>query len=154
MAGIFKRKPRGKAKRPQKWYADWIDENGKRRFKCTNTTDAAAAQRIANKFEADAALRRDGVIDAQLEGICDQSRRTIESHLADYEAKYQAAGKDAAYIATTLRYIREICAAAGFNVAADLSADGVNHFGSELKKAGKLGRKKGGRSSRTVQAYL
>jgi hypothetical protein len=34
----------------------------RRRVKCTHTTDKATAERIANKHEADAALRQDSVI--------------------------------------------------------------------------------------------
>src|SRR5437763_1117674 len=97
MAGIFKRKPRGKAKRIQKWYADWTDHNGKRRFKCTNTTDAAAAQRIANKFEADAALRRDGVVNPSEDRYSDQAKRRISEHLEEFKAALIAKGNTAGH---------------------------------------------------------
>jgi hypothetical protein len=45
-------------KRGTYWYAAWRDHNGKRHTRCTKTTDKSAAERIAAKYEADAALRR------------------------------------------------------------------------------------------------
>ena len=83
MASIFKR---GGKRAKGDWYASWFDHNGKRLTKCTRTTDKATAERIAGKHEADAALRRDGVIDPTLDAISKESQRSIESHLADYEA--------------------------------------------------------------------
>lgn len=77
MASVFKRS--GK-KSKGFWYASWTDHDGSRKTKCTFTTDKATAERIAKKHEADAALRRDGVIDATLDGIArnrsGQSRTT------------------------------------------------------------------------------
>src|SRR5687767_7233926 len=112
MATIFKRG--GKGNRGGSWYVQWFDHAGKRHTKCAKTTDRAAAERIAAKYEADAALRREGVIDVQLESIADQSRRSIESHLADYEAKMRAAGDTAAHVSKTLFCIRRIVAFGGF----------------------------------------
>jgi integrase len=142
MATVYKDASKGAGN----WYAAWRDHSGKRRTKCTFTTDKAAAKRIAAKYEADAALRRDGVVDAQLEGISDQSRRSIESHLADYEAMLKASNSDGKHVYSTLKYIRDICKAAHFETAGSLTADGVNHYATGLKKNGK--------STRTVQAYL
>jgi integrase len=117
-----------------------------RRTKCTRTTDKAAAERIARKYEADTALRRDGVIDPELEAITKEARRTIESHLIDYESKLRAGGRSDQHISETLQYIRKICAAAGFELALDITAEGVNQYANQLAAANK--------SSRTQEAYL
>ena len=42
------------------------------------------------QLEADAALRHDGVIDPNLDGKCQQSRRTVESHLLYLPASYRS----------------------------------------------------------------
>ena len=86
MASVFKRGSK-KPKRP--WYASWYDHHGKRQTQSTRTTDKATAERIASKMEADAALRREGVIDPMLDGISKESARSIESHLVDFESKLQ-----------------------------------------------------------------
>ncbi|MDP6722402.1 MAG: hypothetical protein QGF59_27295, partial [Pirellulaceae bacterium] len=89
MASVFKRG--GKGNRGGSYYIQWYDHNGKRQSKSARTTDKATAERIAGKLESDAALRRDGVIDPALDGIGKESQKSIESHLADYEAKMRAA---------------------------------------------------------------
>src|SRR6186997_2971685 len=98
MASVYKNSSKGAGN----WYASWRDHNGKRQTKCTFTTDKAAAKRIAAKFEADAALRRDGVIDPRVETINGHAQRTIEAHLADYEAKMKAAKRTPGHISKTL----------------------------------------------------
>ena len=143
MATVFKR---GGKKAKGYWYASWTSHNGKRTTKCTFTTDKATAERIARKNEADAALRRDGVIDPALDATCHESARTIESHLTDYKIKMRAANRDAKHIYSTLAYIRAIAADAGFDQAQDINSDGVTTFAGSLKDAGK--------SARTIQAYI
>ena len=60
------------------WLASWFDHTGKRLERSTRTTDRAAAERILTRRVADAALRRDGVVDAALDEITQQSRRSID----------------------------------------------------------------------------
>ena len=45
MASVFKRG--GRDNRNGCWYAAWNDFNGKRRTRCTKTTDKATAMRLA-----------------------------------------------------------------------------------------------------------
>jgi hypothetical protein len=107
MATIFKRG--GKGKRGGRYYISYFDHKGKRQSRSARTTDKATAERIAAKLEADAALRRDGVVDPELDAICEQSRRSVESHVKDYEAKMRAANRASQHISTTVAYIRAIC---------------------------------------------
>jgi len=143
MASVFKR---GGKKAKGYWYIQWTDHNGKRRSKCAQTTDKATAERIASKYETDAARRRDGVIDPTLDAISKESQRTIEAHLADYESKLKAAGRSDQYIRETVKYIREIGEAGEFDNAAAINADAVTKFAGGLRDKGK--------SARTIQAYL
>jgi len=101
---------------------------------------------IAAKLEADAALRRDGVVDPELDAICEQSRRSVESHVQDYEAKMGAANRAPQHISTTVAYIRAICTDRKFQKVADITSDGVHQYAGWLKDQG--------RSTRTVQASL
>lgn len=143
MASVFKR---GGKKAKGQYYASWFDHNGKRRTKCTGTTDKATAERIARKYEADAALRREGVIDPTMDAVSKEAQRSIESHLVDFRAKMEAAGREIDHVNSTISYVRLIAESANFTVVADITADGVNHYANYLQ--GK------GRSLRTVQAYL
>jgi len=141
--GIFKR---GGKKAKGYWYASWTDHNGKRSTKCTFTTDKATAERIVRKHEADVALRRDGVIDPTLDAISKESQRSIEAHLADHESKLRAANRTDKHITSTTRFIRWIADHAGFKIAADINADGVNRYAGKLRNEG--------RAARTIQAHL
>ncbi len=143
MASVFKR---GGKKAKGYWYAAWYDHTGKRQTKCTRTTDKATAERIANKHESDAALRRDGVIDPTLDAISRESQRTIESHLADYEAKLRVANRTDKHVTCTVQFVRWIAEHAGFRTAADINADGVNRYVGKLRAEG--------RSARTIQSHL
>ena len=143
MASVFKR---GGKKAKGYYYVQWTDHNGKRRSKCTQTTDKATAERIASKHETDAALRRDGVIDQTLDAIGKESQRTIEAHLTDYESKMRAANRTGEHVGRTIGFVRTISEWAGFSIATDISADGVNRYAGKLRDDG--------RSSRTIQAHL
>lgn len=144
MASVFKRG--GKSNRHGTYQIAWFDHKGERKHLSTRTTDKATAEHIAAKLEADAALRREGIIDPTMEAIGQASQRTIDSHLADYEAKMHAAHRTGDHIRRTVGYIREICRWAGFHKAADISTDGVNRFAAKLKA--------GGKSARTIQSKL
>jgi hypothetical protein len=48
----------------------------------------------------------------------------------------QAANRDAQHIESTVGYIRTICESAGFQAAADISADGVNRHAAKLRDRG------------------
>ena len=143
MASIFKRGGKT-AKGP--WYASWQGHDGKRRTRCTRTTDKATAHRLANKYEGDAALRRDGVIDARLDNINVQSKRTIESHLVDFESKLRASNLTEQYIRERLKYICDLADYCGWEVAADINADEVNRY--------VLGLQENDLSARSIQARL
>ena len=110
------------------------------------TSDKAAAERIGDEAGNGRGPAGDGCIDATLDAIGQQSRRPIESHLADYQAKLHASGRDDKHVDSTLAYIRAVTTAAGFTTVADITADGVNQFADDLKAKGK--------SARTIQAYL
>ena len=143
MASVFKR---GGKKAKGYFYVQWYDHTGKRRTKCTQTTDKATADRIARKHEADVALRRDGVIDPALDAISKESQRSIESHLSDFESKLRAANRTDKHITSTTQFIRWIADHAGFKTASDISADGVNRYAGKLRDEG--------RAARTIQAHL
>jgi len=144
MATVFKRGGRGN--RSGKYYITYRDHTGRRVTRSAQTTDKAAATRIAAKLEADAALRRDGVIDPALDAIGQESRRSIDEHLRDYRAKLKAAGRTSRHIEDTIRYVQKIAAVAQWQTAADILADAVHRFAGNLQEQG--------RSARTVQAHL
>ena len=76
---LFKRDPKGP------WVARWLDCRGKRCETSTHTTDKAAAERILAKRVADAALRRDGVIDPTQDRFLEEAQKPLVMHFADHD---------------------------------------------------------------------
>ncbi len=114
------------------YYISWYDTAGTRKTVNTKTTDKQAAQRVLAKKLADVALRRNGIIDERVESLSIQSQRPVEEHLANFEAMLVARQRSADHIKRTVGFVREICAAAGFEKASDISADGVNMFVADM----------------------
>lgn len=130
MASVFKR---GGKRAKGDYYVSWSDHNSVRQTKSTRTTDKATAERIAKKLEADAALRREGVIDAELDAISKESQRSIESHLTDYLNKLRAADRHPRYIRDLTTVIHSIAEFGNLKAVADINADIVNRYVGSLR---------------------
>jgi integrase len=78
MATVFKRNGKGP------WIIQFFDAAGRRREKSSRTSDYRAAERIANKLEADVALRREGVIDGRQDRFTEEARKPLAQHVAAY----------------------------------------------------------------------
>lgn len=128
------------------WYASYRDANGQRRIHCTQTTDKAAALRIANKLEADAALRRDGVIDAAADRIAAEERRPLVDHLRDFCKALEAKGNAAEYIDQTIARAEFIIGKCAATFPKDLTASAVQQAVRSIRDNGK--------SIATANAYL
>jgi len=134
MATVFKRI--GK----RNWYIDWYDYTGRRQSKSARTTDKAAATRIANKLDADAALRREQVIDTSCDDHVKQMDRKIKEHLADYVSALRAKGNSDLHVTRTETTIEKACSESSFVLLRDVSADGVNRVLSRLRSDGMSAR--------------
>ena len=156
MATVFKRG--GKGNRGGYWYFSWFDYTGKRRTKCSRTTDKATAERIAAKLDADAAARRSGVIDSTLERFGIEARRPIAEHVADYKSHLEARQNTARHVDLTIAHIQAIigqCAAdtfRGLNGAVVMQAiDTIRRAGNRKTKDE---RNRVPMSLRTCNSYL
>lgn len=119
MASVFKKRGKGY------WIVRYTDGTGKRREHSTGTTDWQAAGRIASKLEADAALRRDGVIDLQAERYAVEAKRPIQEHIADFERSLQARGNTPQHVSLTLARVRVVMEGAGCTSWSNLDASRV-----------------------------
>jgi hypothetical protein len=144
MATVFKRG--GKSNRNGNWYVQWFDHSGKRRVKCTRTPDRTAALRIAAKLETDAALRREGIVDAQQEAYGAEARKPLTAQIDAYEAKLEASGRSEKYATELVKVLRAIAGACAFKTVGDVSADPANAYAAKLKTDG--------RSARTIEKHL
>jgi integrase len=144
MASVFKRG--GKGNRGGYWYVSWFDHTGKRRSQCARTTDKATAERIGAKLETEAAKRREGLIDPQLEGFVREAKRPLADLVTEYKAKLVANGRTERYIAEAVGYVERFAEAEGIETVAAFTAERMAHYAAGLSDAGK--------SARTVQAAI
>jgi integrase len=152
MASVYKRNGKGK------YYAAWIGPDGKQKTVCTGTTDERAAKRIAAKYEAEAALRREGVIDATLERNAIESRRPLSEHVADYKAELESRQNTAKHVRMTIKHIETIIEHCKAESITDLTSAAVRRAIDATRKAGNSRvKRKGDRkpsSLRTCNAHL
>ena len=144
MASVFKRG--GKGNRGGYWYVSWFDHTGRRKSKCARTTDKATAEQIGAKLETEAAKRREGLIDPQLEGFVREARRPLAELVTEYKSKLVANGRTDRYIAEAVGYIERFAEAEEIKTAAQFTAERMAHFAEKVSDAGK--------SARTVQATI
>ena len=116
---LFKRSAGGN------WLASWYDHEGKRQERSTRTTDKAAAQRILNKHVADAALRREGVIDARKDRYAIEGRKPLADHMADYIAHCRHAGHAPRHVDQKERHLDRLRDGSGATRLSDLTADAL-----------------------------
>ena len=98
--------------------------------------DRAATEALARKLEADAMLRREGVIDARAEKLAQWESAPIEQHLDAFEQVMRGKGSTAKHIRTTLAYIRRVNEACGFERPADIDAACVTAHVVHVKREG------------------
>jgi len=136
---LFKRHERGV------WVAQWHDHAGKRMFRSTGTTDRAAAERILTKYVADAALRREGVIDPRADGFAVEERRPLAEHIADWEAHLTAKGVTAKQVGHVKKRVEAIVTKVGATRISELTPSAVQAAIGEFRED---------KSLQTCQHYL
>ncbi len=131
---IFKRGGRGC------WIATYTDADGRRRERSTRTTDKGAAERILSKLVADAALRRDGVIDARQDRFIAESRKPLAQHIAEYLDHCRHAGHAAKAIDNKQRHLGRLVESLGDGRMAVLTADALERYLRRLRDEGQSAR--------------
>ena len=115
------------------WIASWFDHDGKRRQRSTRTTDRAAAERILAKHVADAALRRDMVIDPKAERQALEGRKPLTVQVEAYLAHCRHAGQSSKNIDGKKRHLDALVASMPAARLSDLTADALERHLESLK---------------------
>ncbi len=140
MASIFKRNGKGN------YVVQYTDHLGVRKEKASRTTDKRTAQALANKLEADAMLRREGIIDARVESFSKKAASPLQKHIDAFESKLKAEGRSEKHVEATIRCIDRAVAAKSVKTLGQLTQEAVVSYAESLRAAG--------RSPRTVHATL
>jgi len=125
---LYKRRGRGV------YVMRWTDHNGKRREASSKTTDKTTAERLLSKRIADAALRRDGVVDASMDRVIQERSRPILDHLDDFEANMAARRGTAKHVKGTVSYIKLIIETTKAKTVDDLNPSSVQSTIAGLRK--------------------
>ena len=151
MASVFKRASGGN------WLMQIIDRNGEQRQKTSGVSDKKTAKQMANKWEADEAAYRSGVIDESLERLAGEGRRPIAEHVADFEQFLKDKSRSEKHVDQTIRQVRWIVARCEAERIADVTATAVRRAIADLRASGAKPSKKGVTKStgpRTCNSYL
>lgn len=122
------------------WVARWHDHTGRRRQKTTGTTSRKVAERLLAHFVAHAALRRDGVVNAQEDGFAVADCKPLAQHVSDYLTACEQAGQAAKNIDEKRRHLRRLRETTGATRLSDLTADALERHLAQMHEAGKSAR--------------
>ncbi len=109
------------------YYSRWIvrDRKWKRKKRSTRTSDRAAAERILSKWIGDERLRAEGVVDAGLERLAAEGKRSIAEHITAFETYLTAKGSTARHAGHTIGAIRRTLEAARIKTLAGLAPSAI-----------------------------
>ena len=139
MASVFKRKGQGA------WIIKYFDHQGRRREKSSRTTDKRAALRMAAKLDAQAALRREGVIDPRLDCLAEADGKPLKQHIEDYLRFLRAGDRSPLTVRDAKAHLDRIVKETGAARLSDLTLDRVVRALEGVRALG--------RSARTVNAF-
>ena len=122
------------------WIASWFDHTGKRKERSTRTTDKATAQRILTKHVADAALRREGVIDPRKDRYVVEGRKPLADHITDYVAHCRHVGQASRHVDQKQTHLMRLLEVTGLSRLSDLNADALEHYMRTLGDDGRSAR--------------
>ena len=137
MASIFKRG--GKKNRDGCYYIAYYERPGLRRT-VRGCADLRATEALSRKLEADAMLRREGVIDPKAEKLSRSEAQPLAEQLEAFAATMTGKGAAPKHVSSTVSYIRTMSEACGFSKPADLDAAKVSAHVVDLKRQGKSAR--------------
>ena len=121
MASIFKR---GGRKGKGGYFVEYSERPGLRRTVYAGR-DLAAAQALARKLEADAMLRRKGVMDDRAERWAAADARPLAEHVSDFLAALRAARRTEKHVRLAAARIRRVIEAVGAGRLSDLAPSAV-----------------------------
>ena len=147
MATIFKKSGSGP------WIIKFFDHQGRRRERSSRTTDKRTAERLAARFEADAALRREGVVDPRLDALATADRVPIHVHVDAYLQHLRANDRSERTLRDARYHIDWVLRETGAARLSDLTLDTVVGALDRLRSAGKAARTVNHHAAR-VRAFL
>ena len=150
MATVFRRKS---GKKYLVKYRGYDPKAGQLRWMTkTGTADKDSSKRLGAKWEAEARLRAEGVIDAKEVAYSEHEKEPLRKHLDDFTRHMEAKGDTPRHVAETVSRIRRVADHCGVEVLTDLDADAVAHYVTTVRTEDRNGERRTG--ARTINASL
>ena len=124
MASVFKRNG--------KWIAAFKGADGRWKNH-TAGTDKGEAARLANLWEHEAKLRRDGLVDPKADGYKAADAQDIAGHVTDYENSLRDRGRTERHATLTANRVRALFKKAAITRVTDIRPAAVHRALAELK---------------------
>ena len=138
MASIYKRG--GKRNRDGRYRVSYFDEFGRRQDVTAGTSDYDAAKQIADKLEADAALKRRGVITPQEGKLAELNAKPVAEHVKGYLAHCRRQKQDDVHVGNKEAQLNKLLESTKAKVLSELSREAVQRHLDALADAGKSAR--------------
>jgi integrase len=119
---LLRKKVRGK------WSKTFYLNYGNRNIRSTGISDPELAEQLRAREEAKLVLSEHGM------PVPGDNKRTLESHIKEYEAKLIAPGRNEEYVAQTCGMIRKIAKHAKWRSAMSIKAADVNDYAVGLRE--------------------
>src|ERR1700726_3530635 len=148
MATIYKR---NKRKKNEPYSIQYIDHAGKRRT-TQGYTERGLSEQLAGKLEAEARLRRTGLIDPEQERFVERQQSPIDEHLKAFEESLgDNTGK---HVKLTMFRVRRIIEGCEFQNLGDIDQEKVQTFLRQLCAAEDLGHRTYNHYLQAIDAFL
>ncbi len=137
MASIFKL---GKDKRDKKasYHFEYADEHGRRRRR-KGFTDKSLTAQLAAKIEHQVLLRKQGLIDPELEKAAEHRRLPILTHLADFEKALKSKGSIPRHVRKVVNRVKRIIEEGNMKTLSDLDIELVQQVLLDIQESDDLG---------------
>jgi integrase len=113
---IFKRVEGGS------WIISWFNHEGKRVERSTKTTDRATAERILRERLSETALRRDGVIDPELDRFSIEAKKPLREHVDAYIGHCRRIGQAPRNVSQKESHLNRLLDSSGASRLTDLNS--------------------------------
>jgi integrase len=138
MASIYKRG--GKGNRHGRYRIAYFDEFGRRLDVAAGTSDHDTARQIADKLEADAALKRRGVISPQEGKLAELNAKPLVDHIADYLAHCRRQKQDDLHVSNKEAQLKKLSESSKAVVLAEWTREAVQRHLNALADSKKSAR--------------
>lgn len=134
MASVYKRG--GKNNRHGRYRITYTDELGRRVDVSAGTGDKDTAQQIADKLEADAALKRRGVITPHESKLAELNAKPVADHVADYIGDCRRQKQDTTHVDNKEAQLKRVLESTKARVLSELTREAVQRHLNALVDGG------------------